>query len=91
MLAADKPNVLLIVADDLGWADVGANNTNCFYETPNLDRLAKSGVNFVNGYAACQVCSPSRFSILTGKYPVRDGCTGLVWRGARRALPIRRV
>lgn len=73
--ASRRPNVLFICADDLGWADVGANNPSCFYETPNLDRLAKSGVNFVNGYAASSVCSPTRFSIMTGKYPVRDGCT----------------
>lgn len=75
LMASKHPNILFICADDFGWSDVGANNPDCFYETPNLDRLAKSSVNFVNGYAACSVCSPTRFSIMTGKYPVRDGCT----------------
>ncbi len=65
------PNLLWIVVDDLGWADIGANNPETFYETPNIDRLAASGVRFTNAYAACPVCSPSRYSLLTGKYPAR--------------------
>lgn len=64
-------NFLLIVVDDLGWADIGANNPDTFYETPNIDRLAASGVRFTNAYATCSVCSPSRYSLLTGKYPAR--------------------
>lgn len=79
---ARKPNFIFILADDLGWADIGANNPNCFYETPNLDRLARSSVNFKNAYAANPVCSPTRFSVLTGKYPTRDACTD--WFGATR-------
>ncbi len=69
-----KPNFLLIVADDLGYADLGSFGSS-FYETPNLDALAESGIRFTNGYASCPVCSPTRASIQTGKYPVRSGIT----------------
>jgi arylsulfatase A-like enzyme len=71
-----KPlNFVFFLVDDFGWMDIGANNPNCFYETPNIDRIAHSGMNFTNGYAANPVCSPTRFSIMTGKYPTRDGAT----------------
>jgi arylsulfatase A-like enzyme len=65
-----KPNFVFILVDDLGWRDVGCNGST-FYETPNIDRLAAGGMRFTNGYAACPVCSPTRASILTGKYPAR--------------------
>ncbi|NNE94350.1 MAG: sulfatase-like hydrolase/transferase, partial [Verrucomicrobiales bacterium] len=68
---ADKLNVIFFLADDLGYMDVGFNNPNTFYETPNLDALASSGMVFTDFYAASQVCSPTRASILTGKYPAR--------------------
>lgn len=64
-------NVVFIMADDLGFMDVGFNNPNTFYETPRLDALAKEAVRFTSGYAACPVCSPTRSSILTGQYPAR--------------------
>jgi arylsulfatase A-like enzyme len=64
------PNVVFILADDLGWADLGCYGST-FYETPNLDRLASQSVRFTQAYAACPVCSPTRASILTGKYPAR--------------------
>ncbi len=74
--AADgKLNFLFILADDLGYMDVGFNNANTFYETPNLDLLAASGMVFTDFYAACQVCSPTRASIMTGKYPARTDTT----------------
>jgi arylsulfatase A-like enzyme len=55
--------------------DIGANNADCFYETPNVDKLAAEGMRFTNGYAASPVCSPTRYSIMTGKYPTRVGAT----------------
>ncbi|UCG29060.1 MAG: sulfatase [Bacteroidales bacterium] len=70
-----KPNFLFILVDDLGWADVGFNNPETFYETPNIDRLAFEGMRFTSGYAACPVCSPTRASIMTGKYPARLNTT----------------
>lgn len=69
-----QPNVILIVADDLGWADLGCYGST-FYETPNLDKLAANGVRFSQGYATSPVCSPTRASIMTGKYPVKTGVT----------------
>jgi len=79
-----KPlNVVFVLADDFGWMDIGANNPDCFHETPNLDRLAATGMNFTSGYAANPVCSPTRFSIMTGKYPTRAGATDW-FSGARK-------
>jgi arylsulfatase A-like enzyme len=72
---ASKPNMLVFLVDDLGFMDVGANNPDCFYETPNIDRFAKSGMRFTDGYAANPVCSPTRYSLMTGKYPTRVQAT----------------
>lgn len=73
---AKKPtNFVFFLVDDLGYMDVGANNPDCFYDTPNVDRLAASGMRFTDGYAANPVCSPTRLSIMTGKYPTRVGST----------------
>ncbi len=75
--AADpKPKgVLFILVDDLGYMDIGANNPKTFYETPNIDKLAGSGMRFTDGYAANPVCSPTRYSIMTGRYPSRVDAT----------------
>lgn len=72
-----RPNVLFILADDFGWNDTGCMGSK-YYETPNLDRIARSGVLFTNAYAACQVSSPSRVSIMTGKTPARHGVTNWI-------------
>lgn len=72
--AAEKPNVIFILCDDLGWRDVGCFGST-FHETPNIDRLAKRGVRFTQAYAASPLCSPTRSSILTGLYPARIGIT----------------
>lgn len=74
-----KPNVVFILVDDYGWMDVGIYGSS-FYETPNIDRLAKSGVKFNNAYTASPVCSPTRASIMTGKYPSKTYHTD--WFGA---------
>ncbi len=68
--SSKKLNFVFILIDDLGWADVGYNGST-FYETPNIDKLAAEGMVFTNAYAACPVCSPTRASIMTGKYPAR--------------------
>jgi arylsulfatase A-like enzyme len=68
--AADKPNVILILIDDMGWTDLGCYGSE-FYETPNIDRLAASGMRFTHGYSACTVCSPTRAAVMTGRYPAR--------------------
>jgi arylsulfatase A-like enzyme len=69
--AATPPNVVLIVADDLGVMDVSPYNPDTFYDTPALQSLADSGVRFTAGYAACPVCSPTRSALLTGQWPAR--------------------
>jgi len=69
-----KPNVLFILVDDLGYADLGIMGSE-YYETPHIDNIAKSGTIFTNGYAACTVCSPSRASLMTGQNPARHGIT----------------
>ena len=63
LLAKDKPNFVFLLVDDLGWGDFGCYGAT-FYETPHIDKLAKDGMLFTNGYAACTVCSPSRAAIL---------------------------
>lgn len=90
-ILADTPhNILFILADDLGWNDLGCMGSN-FYETPNIDNLAANGIKFTNAYSTCQVSSPSRASIMTGKYTPRHGITdwigeksGEEWRKMKR-------
>lgn len=72
---ASPPNFVFILVDDLGWADVGANWPETFYETPNIDRLAQSGIRFTQAYAAHPVCSPTRAALMTGKHPNRVNIT----------------
>ncbi|WP_373515130.1 sulfatase [Persicitalea sp.] len=80
----DKPNVVFFLVDDLGWTDIGAFGSRSdgpsFYETPNVDALTAKGMKFTNAYAACPVCSPTRASIMSGKYPARMNTTD--WFGA---------
>jgi len=77
-----RPNFVFFLVDDLGWHDVGCYGSR-IYETPNIDRLARQGMRFTDGYAACPVCSPTRASILTGKYPARLHLTDWI-AGSRR-------
>ena len=69
-----RPNIIFVLIDDMGWKDLVCYGSP-FYETPNIDRLAKEGMRFTDAYAACPVCSPTRASILTGKYPATVGIT----------------
>ncbi len=68
--APKAPNIVFIVCDDLGQRDLGSYGST-FYETPQIDSIARDGMKFSNAYAACPVCSPSRAALMTGKYPVR--------------------
>ncbi len=88
--APDKLNFVFFLVDDLGWADVACFGST-FHETPNIDRLAASGMKFTNAYAACPVCSPTRASIMTGRHPVRVDITDWIpgdsgGRGKNRKL-----
>ncbi len=75
--SARPPNVVIILADDMAWADVGCYGAK-FHETPSLDRLAAEGMRFTNGYAAHMSCSPSRAALLTGRYPARLKITAFI-------------
>jgi arylsulfatase A-like enzyme len=83
-----RPNIVFILIDDLGWADVGCYGST-FYETPRLDRLAAEGALFTDAYAASPVCSPTRASLLTGKYPPTVGVTQYIGgHGVGRLLDV---
>lgn len=86
---SDKPqNIVFFLVDDLGWTDVDCYGSS-LYETPHIDRLASEGVRFNQAYAACHVCSPTRASILTGKYPARLHLTD--WFPGRRDFPFQKL
>jgi arylsulfatase A len=85
---AGKPNILFILIDDLGWSDVGFNGGR-YYDTPNIDLLADQGMRFTQAYAACSVCSPTRASIITGKYPARLHLTD--WLPGRKDYPFQKL
>ena len=80
-----RTNFIFILIDDLGWVDLGCYGSG-FYETPNLDRLAADGMRFTDAYAACPVCSPTRASILTGKYPATVQITNYIPGAAKGRL-----
>lgn len=92
--AAAPPNVVVFLVDDLGQRDIGAYGST-FYETPNVDRLAKEGAKFTDAYAACPVCSPTRASLMTGLWPQRTGITDYIgaamtpeaWKRNTKSLP----
>ena len=73
--AAPKPNVVFILADDLGWSDTMLFETTKFYKTPNIERLAARGMIFSRAYSSSPLCSPTRASVLTGLSPARHGIT----------------
>ncbi len=83
-----KPNVLFILVDDLGWSDLGCYGSR-FYNTPNIDQLASESVKFTQAYAACSVCSPTRASIISGKYPARLHLTD--WLPGRKDFPFQKL
>lgn len=85
---ARKPNILFFLIDDMGWRDLGCCGST-FYQTPNIDRLAAGAMRFTDAYAACSVCSPTRASLLTGKYPARLHFTHIM--GGEKASPSRKL
>ena len=87
-IESKQSNILFILADDYGYHDLSSTGSN-YYETPNIDRISKEGMTFTNGYATCQVCSPSRASIMSGKFPARHGITD--WIGAPAGKDWRKV
>ena len=76
-IAASKPNIVLIYADDIGYGDISCNGATAV-QTPHIDRIAKEGIRFTSAYATSSTCTPSRFSMLTGKYAWRQKGTGVL-------------
>ena len=88
--ATKPPNVIVVLVDDMGWRDLSCQGSP-YYATPNIDRLAASGMRFTHGYSACTVCSPSRAAMMTGQYPARlrvtDWIAGHARPKAKLAIP----
>ena len=80
-----KPNVLFIMMDDLGWGDISLNGA--IYNTPNIDSIGEDGVNFDNFYSSYSVCSPARFSLMTGRYPFRGYADNVIYPTVDTLLP----
>lgn len=88
-MKAGNPNIVFILVDDLGWTDLSVSGSD-YYQTPNVDQLAKEGMMFTNAYSACTVSSPTRASILTGKYPAKLHLTDWIegWKADNTKLQI---
>lgn len=86
----DRPNVVILVADDLGYGDLGCYGAKEI-KTPHLDRMAKEGMRFTDFYVAASVCSASRAALLTGRYPIRTGVTGVISANTKHHLPLEEV
>src|SRR5215207_5127873 len=85
--AADRaPNIIVILADDLGWADLGHDGSKI--DTPNIDRLAKEGVKLTRFYSSAPMCSPTRAALMTGRYPHSVGVPELASPDARGNVPV---
>ena len=86
LLAAEKPNVIVIMADDLGYGDISANGATAL-KTPNIDRLAAEGLRFTSGYCSASTCTPTRYSFLTGNYAFRRKGTGVAPPNGHLVVP----
>ncbi|MDB5341419.1 MAG: sulfatase, partial [Planctomycetaceae bacterium] len=90
---AERPNVVIIFADDLGYGDLGCYGSPTI-RTPHLDRMAAEGLRFTDFYSAAEVCSPSRAALLTGRYPIRSGMCGhrrVLFPNSKGGLPANEV
>ena len=81
-----KPNIIFVLADDLGYGDIAAFNENCKIPTPNIDRLAREGMKFTDAHTSSSVCTPTRYGILTGRYNWRSELKSGVLTGKSKAL-----
>ena len=83
---SDYPNIIYVLADDLGYGDIGAFNENCKIKTPNIDRMASEGIKFTDAHTSSAVCTPTRYGILTGRYNWRSELKSGVLTGKSKAL-----
>jgi arylsulfatase A-like enzyme len=86
-MAADRPNVIYILSDDVGYGDIGCYGANQV-KTPNLDRLAREGLRFTDAHATASVCTPTRFAFMTGRYAWRQPGTGIAAGNATLLIPV---
>ncbi|MGD2131198.1 MAG: sulfatase [Maricaulaceae bacterium] len=84
--AGDRPNIVVILADDLGWGDIGLNGS-ALIATPNIDRIGREGVRLTQFYAGSNVCTPSRAALLTGRYPIRSGMQHVIFPHSDVGMP----
>lgn len=87
---ADQPNVVFIYVDDLGYGDLGSYGATKI-KTPNLDKLANSGIRFTNAHATSATCTPSRYALMTGQYPWRKSGTGILPGDAALIIPTDKI
>jgi len=85
-----RPNVVFILADDLGWGDLSSYGARDL-ETPQIDRLAREGIRFSDFYAAANTCSPSRAALMTGRYPLRTGVNAVLFHDTPEGLPLEEI
>src|SRR5687768_16879469 len=92
LTAAEKPNVVFILADELGWTDLGCQGSK-YYQTPNIDRLADHGMRFTSGYTCGPNCQPTRAALMSGQYGPRTGVytVGNIDRFDWKSRPLRPV
>ncbi|MDX1637185.1 MAG: sulfatase-like hydrolase/transferase [Balneolaceae bacterium] len=74
----EKPNIVLILADDMGYGDVSGLNPESVVQTPNLDQMMESGIYFTEAHASASICTPTRYALLTGRYSFRTGLNGVL-------------
>ena len=90
-VAADKPNIVFVLFDDLGWGQPQSYNPQSALRTPNLDKLASQGMRFTDAHSASAVCTPTRYGVLTGRYPSRIGKFGVLTTFSKPIIPANRL
>lgn len=90
--SAERPNIIMILADDFGWGDASCNNPEASFATPSIDRIAREGIRFTNAYTPHAVCTPTRYSLLTGRYTWRTWLReGVLWGYGPPLIPPTRL
>ena len=90
-VAADKPNIVFVLFDDMGWGQPQSYNPQSALRTPNLDKLASQGMRFTDAHSASAVCTPTRYGVLTGRYPSRIGQFGVLTTFSKPIIPTNRL
>ena len=89
--ATSKPNILFVLFDDMGWGQPQSYKADSALRTPNLDKLAQQGMRFTDAHAAAAVCTPTRYGVITGRYPSRIGQFGVLTTYSAPIIPASRM